>query len=351
MSKLEEGMVFPNLKQAFEFLDIESEFYGQCKNKEIKLSEFCEWHRLNKRSLIIDKVFDTRKNLYKKQRTYNEKDLEDNFINLYNKFGRVLTYEEFIKNTEISLTTYCNKLNLKGRVYDTLIEKYLSKEVMELYRNNMINLQRNRAKARHYNKKYSDKDLEDNFKNVFNKYYNNYGTFPTRRIFNKISKIDESTYRKYYSLKWSELCEKYGYQNLPKYKSEYLALEICKSIFHCKYIPQKTFDWLINDSNHHLFCDGYFPKINLVIEFDGSGHRKNIKCWNNLERQIYNDKIKDDLLNKHQIKIIRIDSRLEWYTEKGMRNIINSELKKYNMNISEIIKLVNLEELKNDTEM
>ena len=40
-------MKFSNLKQAFIFLGIENEFFGRCKNKELKLSEFCKWHRLN----------------------------------------------------------------------------------------------------------------------------------------------------------------------------------------------------------------------------------------------------------------------------------------------------------------
>ena len=59
--------------------------------------------------------------------------MRDNFISLYNKFGRVLTYNEFVENTEISLTTYCKKLNLSGQVYEILIGMYLSEEIKNKY--------------------------------------------------------------------------------------------------------------------------------------------------------------------------------------------------------------------------
>ena len=133
MNKLEVGMKFSNLKQVFQFLGIENEYFGREKNKELKLSEFCDWHRINKHSLVIDEVFEERKSLYKEQKTYTLDDLRDNFISLYNKFGRVLTYNEFVENTEISLTTYCNKLNLSGQVYEVLIGMYLSEENRNKY--------------------------------------------------------------------------------------------------------------------------------------------------------------------------------------------------------------------------
>ena len=132
MDKLAVGMKFSNLRQVFRFLGIENEYFGRQKNKELKLSEFCNWHKINKHSLIIDEVFAERKTIYYGQKNYSLDDLESNFISLYNKFGRVLTYNEFVENTSISLTTYCSKLNLSDKVYDTLIETYLSKEISDL---------------------------------------------------------------------------------------------------------------------------------------------------------------------------------------------------------------------------
>ena len=64
MNKLEVGMKFTNLRQAFQFLGIESEYFGAHKSKELKFSEFCNWHRINKHSLVIDEVFENRKYIY-----------------------------------------------------------------------------------------------------------------------------------------------------------------------------------------------------------------------------------------------------------------------------------------------
>ena len=49
------------------------------------------------------------------------------------------------------------------------------------------------------------------------------------------------------------------------------------------------------------------------------------------DRQKYNDIVKDNLLKEHGISVIRIDSRLKWYTEDGMREIIKTELEKNNL--------------------
>lgn len=331
MSKLEVGMRFSNLKQAYKFLGIENEYFGRQKNKELKLSEFCNWHKINKHSLIIDEVFDERKTLYQSQKNYTLDDLKDNFISLYNKFGRVPTYNEFVDNTSISLPTYCSKLNLSGQVYDTLIEMYISKDEKENYRNYMNEYRKELGRTKGVKNfiKHTNEDLENNFKNIFDYYYQKYNSYPTRRIFNAVSKIDESTYRKCLNLKWSEICEYYGYITENKFKAEHLALEICKELLGVDYIAQKTFDWLINDKNHHLFCDGYFEELNLVVEFDGATHRIPVKIYGGQEttdRQKYNDSIKDKLLKEHNISVVRIDSRLNWYTREGMYEILKNEL-------------------------
>ena len=80
MNKLEVGMKFSNLKKGFQFLGIEDEYFGQQKNKELKFSEFCNWHKINKHSLIIDEVFEEQKSLYQKQKNYTLDDLRDNFV-------------------------------------------------------------------------------------------------------------------------------------------------------------------------------------------------------------------------------------------------------------------------------
>ena len=336
MDKLAVGMKFSNLRQAFQFLGIENEYFGRQKNKELKLSEFCKWHKINKHSLIVDEVFEERKSLYHEQKTYTLDDLRDNFISVYNMFGRVPTYNEFDDNTSISINTYASKLGLRGTVYDTLIEMYLSKEEKDKYRESMEEYRKELGHIQGTKNftKYTEDDLKINFKNVFDYYYQKYNSYPTRKIFNSVTKIDESVYRNRYKMKWSELCEYYGYKTTVKFKAERLALEMCKDILGYDYISQKTFDWLINDRRHHLFCDGYFEDLVLVIEFDGAAHRIPVKIYGGQEttnRQKYNDTVKDKLLKEHGITVIRIDSRLKWYTEDGMREIIKTELEKNNL--------------------
>lgn len=336
MNKLEVGMKFSSLKQAYQFLGIEDEYYGRQENKELKFSEFCKWHKITTRSLVVDEVFDERKELYHAQKTYSLDDLRDNFISVYNMFGRVPTYNEFDDNTSISINTYALKLGLRGTVYDALIEMYLSKEERNKYRVSMDEYRRELGRTKGVKNfvKYTDTELHDNFKNVFDYYYQKYNSYPTRKIFNSVTKIDESVYRARYKMKWSELCEHYGYKITVKFKAEHLALEMCKDILGCNYIPQKTFDWLINDRKHHLFCDGYFKELGLVIEFDGAAHRVPVKIYGGQKttnRQKYNDIVKDNLLKEHGISVIRIDSRIKWYTEDGMREIIKTELEKNNL--------------------
>ena len=251
-------------------------------------------------------------------------------------------YNEFVDNTTISLTTYCSKLNLSGQVYDTLIEKYLSKEIKDEYRNSINQYRKKLGSTKGVINftKYDDNDLKTNFKNVFDYYYHSYNSYPTKRIFNSVSEIDESVYRSRYKMKWSELCKYYGYENAIKFKAEHLALEICRKLLKTDYIPQKTFDWLINDRNHHLFCDGYFEELGIVVEFDGAVHRTPVKIYGGQkgsDRQKYNDSIKDKLLKEHGITIIRIDSRLNWYTENGMFEILKTQLQKNSLS-SDLLK-------------
>ena len=163
------------MKKAFIYLGIENEFYGRSENIDLKFSEFCEWHRITKRSIVVDKVFDERKHLYTPQKRYTLDELKDNFMNVYNKFGRTPTYNEFNENTSIPLNTYANKLKLSGVIYETLIEMYLSKEdkikyaeFMKLYRKKL-----GETKGALNFRKCNNMDLENNFKMVFDNFYKN----------------------------------------------------------------------------------------------------------------------------------------------------------------------------------
>ena len=61
-------------------------------------------------------------------------------------------------------------------------------------------------------------------------------------------------------------------------KLQQYMLSICEEIFGKDYELEKTFDWLRNPkTNHKLFIDIYYKKLNLAIEVDGSQHYQKYK--------------------------------------------------------------------------
>ena len=78
-----------------------------------------------------------------------------------------------------------------------------------------------------------------------------------------------------------------------------------------KYKKEKTFSWLINPlTNHPLFIDAYYPTEKIAIEIDGPQHYKFTPLFHgtveNFKEAQFRDKVKDELLKKHGIQVIRI---------------------------------------------
>ena len=76
------------------------------------------------------------------------------------------------------------------------------------------------------------------------------------------------------------------------------------------YETEKTFKDLRNpEGTTNLYFDFYFPKLNLVIEYDGELHYRSFDHFGG-EEKLYQiqacDRIKDDYCKKHGIRIIRI---------------------------------------------
>jgi len=88
---------------------------------------------------------------------------------------------------------------------------------------------------------------------------------------------------------------------------------------------KKKFDWLINENNNKLRIDGFYQVYNLAVEFDGVHHRKSVANYGGEKRylkQIKNDKIKNELIPQHGIKLLRIDSREPWYNKNYLVQIL-----------------------------
>lgn len=76
-------------------------------------------------------------------------------------------------------------------------------------------------------------------------------------------------------------------------------------------VPEWTTDWLVNpEKNCHLYVDGYFPKRNVAIEYDGEQHFRYVPFLHGhdeskFKRQQKLDRHKNNLLKKNGITVIR----------------------------------------------
>lgn len=93
-------------------------------------------------------------------------------------------------------------------------------------------------------------------------------------------------------------------------------------------IYEKTFNWLKNPkTNANLKIDGFFPKYNIGIEYNGPQHYQTMDYYHQDEEQLeyrkYLDQLKIDLCKEHGIKIITVN-----YFDKLTENYINSSINK-----------------------
>lgn len=256
------------------------------------------------------------------------KDLEFNFLSITDSLCRIPTYNEFNKMTRISITTYASKLKLKGEIYDEIVKYYIKDvDLLENYifskKNKKIEIG---LKYGRMSSKYEIVDYDNNFKSIFDSFKEEHGSYPTRRIFDKLSKkMDSSSYRRKFKRSWLKICEMYGYEIENKNITELFVLNSISKITNCSYIPQKTWDWLIGVNGRNLYCDGYFEKLNLVVEFDGRQHRIPLECFGGYKSFTTlqkNDKCKDELLKQNGINILRIRSDENWISDVYLTNKI-----------------------------
>lgn len=83
----------------------------------------------------------------------------------------------------------------------------------------------------------------------------------------------------------------------------------------------------------HLFCDGYFEKFNLIVEFDGKHHRVPVANFGGKERFLKdqeNDKLKEQLVKEHDINFLRVSSKERWrdldYLKIKLEQVLNVKL-------------------------
>lgn len=263
------------------------------------------------------------------KRKYTYDDLKNNFFNVLDRVGHIPNYTEFKKNSNIIVDIYHNYY--KTKQWESIIRIYI--EDIELLKQHEETQKINKSKIASISAQkeylYSNDELEEELKRVFNHYFENYNSYPSRRLFNKVSKFNDFLYRKRFNKTWVEICGVYGFViTKDNHKTETICLNIISIILDSNYKQQKTWNWLRNEKNYNLYCDGYFEDFNIVIEIDGAHHRIPVVNYGGYERfikQKRNDETKESKLKEHDIKLIRISTKEKWYDEEYLRQKLTTE--------------------------
>lgn len=318
------------------------ELYNYIKNEYINyykltkshnIFQFCENHLyINYRMVVaigMDKIMD---DCGIQKLRYSEGYYKDNFINVINMINHIPLYFEFEQFSSIPISSYAKRFKLKGKVYDNVVKMYVDKDKYIEYKNNQQLHKANvgRTTANIGKTLLTLKELEIEFRKIFDKCFKDTGKYPSGKLFDKLSKHDSSTYRKKLNMRWSGVCRHYGY---PIYQDKYVfenyVLKHMSKILDEEYESQKVFPWLRGIYDFSLFCDGYFKKYNLVVEVDGIQHRKPYKKFGG-EKAFKilkaNDAVKDRLIPEHEIKLLRIADNTKWHDVEYLRSRLESIL-------------------------
>lgn len=63
-----------------------------------------------------------------------DENLRENFDNITKQCGNIPLYPEFEQYTTISMVTYATRLGLKGKVYDKIVQHYVSEQDFHKYK-------------------------------------------------------------------------------------------------------------------------------------------------------------------------------------------------------------------------
>ena len=159
------------------------------------------------------------------------------------------------------------------------------------------------------NEKCGYKKMESDVKKLFNEY-----GFISKTLINEKCDFTYEAFRNYFNSK-DNISEMLGVENAFLNKDSTNAIImyniLCELFERDDIEKEKTFEWLRNPKTKRaLRIDFYISSKNIAVEYDGYQHshyspyfyRNDIAKF---EMQIYRDKIKDDLLSEHNIKLVR----------------------------------------------
>jgi len=181
---------------------------------------------------IDGKLFKSECNISKK---YTKEILNNNFNQIKLQLGRIPNHSEFIKISKIHPKTYQQFFKLSEQVWEDIIRIFVSEEEINEFNEYQSNYRKQITSINSQKEYiYSNEELEQELKNVFDYYYKEFGIYPSKRLFNDL------LYRERFYMKWSEVCEMYGYKiNNNNNKAEKICLQLIDNILMCKHESQK----------------------------------------------------------------------------------------------------------------
>lgn len=164
-------------------------------------------------------------------------------------------------------------------------------------------------------------------KNEVKKLFDKFG-FISKGIINNNCDFTYQAFRSYFKSP-EDISKFLGVKNAFKYgrsSKEKLILSHLKELFLESDIEtEKSWEWLKGKNDKNMYCDFYIKSLNTVIEYDGEQHYKYIEVFHNsyeeFKAQQRRDKLKDELLGKNGIRVVRIG-----YYEKITIDFIKSIL-------------------------
>ncbi|WP_438312442.1 hypothetical protein [Sporosarcina sp. FA9] len=327
---------YDKLEELFDYAVVEYKKHAY-KNGKANSTKFTKEHPYLKQ-YTFSNVIDIKKvrqaggfinNSYNGQ--YNEYLLKRHFKKVKEIIGDIPSVSQFIKYGKILPSIYCDYFGVEGQRWEEVLE-IIIEDKNELERHLISRDLLYKKIAIENLRKYQIENtisytvLETEYKKVFDFFYTNYGTHPTRRLFNEHSVFSDMTYRKKLKLRWSEVASYYGYTLQERNVTEKVFLEIFKKVIECDYKRNESWSWLIGVKGKRLYCDGYFKELNLVVEFDGKQHRTPVPNFGGRERFIrdqQNDAIKEKLVKENGYKFMRISSKERWKDVEYLKKRLN----------------------------
>lgn len=249
--------------------------------------------------------------------------LDEDFKNTVNTYGRIPpTSELYFSVAKHDRETYKNLMKITGKnLYKQIIAFFLGQEG-SLKFNESVKLHKKQEKA--IKMEESRTRLKNILITTVDSFLKENGKLPNMKTFEGISGVRASSFMySHGTYSYYKLLEMYGYDAVaPTSKFEEEVVSGIEKILKYKAIPQKTFDWLKSVRDAHLRCDGFFDSYKLVIEADGQQHSKSIPYFGGdeaFDRIVENDAIKNDLIPKHNLTLIRIAHNEPYYDENFLR--------------------------------